>query len=650
MADATSEIVLNGNSYRVSRIVEFPSGGSVFAPVINQGETTDATGDAGRSAVAYRSATGGIGVDLRRAGESEDTAWFSTLRLDHANRISLPPKIEPIDSPDSTETCSLLVSFGLALYGIFSDKLYKLGSVDGDWSDALATLDGTISDRYNAVIVGTNLYIPYGSKMIVVDKDGVVTQEDVNIAKDPTKPLEVRFSAVFESAIYALTKDGGLVFYDPFEETPQWSETSGKLDTEATSLTVGFNASGIPALYATTATGIQIYDTENAKWLSSGIQYPFDPSNGLGSTTWNGVLQYPLSDGTLLRYQAGQTALVSVAGPERPDGFHTNKRPTIDGICTDLGRVYLFVHFDSPLGMETEFLTSWGRAGGEPQGFRGAVLEADAAPEAIVYRGTLGGAWNIQYTGENRMPKNLKSIYSVCAIGRIGGRYGLIFYQVGGDLSFIELHSGVFNPNVSSPYKVVHDKPQRHEYSAFDAEDISLPKSALELSIEYILPPGCQIKVLLEIHDDTGVREIEVADLTTPGSGRKTLYLPTTGAPTGILFNKIRPILSMLSATDDVTPIVERLEFAFTRKINPRRAFEITIPAGSPETDNANEIYQQLRTLHKSPELAKMELGDDALFVNVFTLRSSLLPDRDDKQIQQIIIGVQEEHASRDAD
>ena len=239
----TSQISLDGKPYTVSDTRTFQAAGSIWAPRINQGGS-DSSVDGGRSTVAWRSASGGIGLNTRRSSESPDKVWFSKLNLDHEDALSLPPKIDDLGVPANTSNCSLLVVYRGSLYGIFNDSLYKYDNRD-TWGDSLADLEGTISSKYNHVFINEKLFIPYGSKMIRIDSNGVTTLDITKDVESTVTSLTVTHSVEYGGSIYALTDDNELVIYT--DGADYWQITSGTLNSTPHALLVALNASGTPA-------------------------------------------------------------------------------------------------------------------------------------------------------------------------------------------------------------------------------------------------------------------------------------------------------------------------------------------------------------------------------------------------------------------
>ena len=213
-------------------------------------------------------------------------------------------------------------------------------------------------------------------------------------------------------------------------------------------------------------------------------------------------------------------------------------------------------------------------------------------------------------------------------------------------MRFIELIDGIFNSNLAPRQKVLTGSAQEHQYPAFDGEDISLDKIATELSIEYVLPAGCRIDITLDYWNDLrdGLQSVTLS-LDTAGSGRKTFSLPNNDRRVGIPFNRIRPRLQFYSDDADKTPIVSALEIAFRRKIEPRRAFQISVPLTKTANQpfSAEHIYNTLNKLYKSVSFVRLDVGEHSYYVNVIDFRASQTPDANGNQIAQIDITLQED-------
>ena len=631
----TSQISLNGKPYTVSDTRTFQAAGSIWAPRINQGGS-DSSVDGGRSTVAWGGASGGIGLNTRRSSESPDKVWFSKLNLDHDDALSLPPKIRDFEAPENTSNCSLLVVFKGSLYGIFNNSLYRRANLSGDWGDSLADLEGTISSNYNHVSINEKIFIPYGSKMIRIDDNGITTLDISKDVEGTVTSLTVTHSVEYAGNIYALTDDNELVIYT--DGADYWQITSGTLNSVPHALLVALNASGTPALYVTTANGALVYDPENTEWVDIGLNFPPDSSNGLNAVSWNGILYYPVSDGSIISYQAGQNALINVVGPDRPDGYDLTNVPSIRGFCQDWRWLYLLIYF-APTGATGTVVNFGARLGGT-MGHRTTVFKRGITEKARIYKGTRSGAWSVVYSGDNHSNAD----FSACSIGKVGNQYGLFFYQNSHQVGFIELYQGIFNPNLAPSQEVVASQDQEHLYATTDAGDLSLRKNATELFIEYELPENCQITLELDITDrDTpGIFTYPVAVLTDTFSGYRSFKLGSGGR--GIKFDTIRPKLTLRSDDETKTPIVRTVEISFRRKLEERFGFQFFIPTGkSSQAESANKILAELTALNRQLELVELKIGDKEYLVYVSEARPAIVPDSRGQNTQAIVVTVQED-------
>ena len=204
-----------------------------------------------------------------------------------------------------------------------------------------------------------------------------------------------------------------------------------------------------------------MYDPENTEWVDTALSFPPDLTNGLNAVSWNGILYYPVSDGSIISYQAGDNALINVVGPDRPDGYDLINVPNIVGFCQDWRWLYLLIYF--PPTDATGTLVNFGARLGGTMGHRTTVFKRGTTQKARIYKGTRSGSWSVIYSGDNFSNEG----FSVCGLGKVGDKYGLFFYQNDHQIGFIELYQGIFNPNLAPSQKVVINKDQEHFYADY---------------------------------------------------------------------------------------------------------------------------------------------------------------------------------------
>jgi len=241
-------------------------------------------------------------------------------------------------------------------------------------------------------------------------------------------------------------------------------------DGYVTALFVARNAAGIPIIYAATLEGLFAHDADNAMWVETQMKFPRHPENGKGTVRWRDSVYIPSGMGLYKYINGGNSAVVTVVGPDRDDGLPQDKRGAIRAMAGSHNE--LLINVDATAAPSTIASTSipyqWVSHQGSP------VIAADTGFGAILGYNELGWEtkWSSETAGVRSDALHVSSAYD---------KYRL-WWGFGPNVYFMALPSDIINPSEIGDFE--YALTATHETPWFNAGQSEVDKLALKLKTE----------------------------------------------------------------------------------------------------------------------------------------------------------------------
>ena len=634
-----AQVILNGKPYTAEVVSRQPASGAIFAPIIQTGaEPSSKPASAGRSTFVRRNLRGGLGIYKVRTGTAIDRYSWGELNTDFYEKAILPTKAESLPEV-ADNTCEYLRIWNGTLYGIFNEDdtvtLRKYLPLNNEWSDALATLDGTHTG-YSWAHYNNQLVINYGPKMAIVDSTGTATIEEhqTHDKDDNLIPIHINFIVNWQGELYGINDENLLVIFNA--NTKAWDNLSvAALPANETvnSFLVAANAVGVHVPYIITTAGVYVWDIVSSKWDKTLVNLPERSDNGAQALEWRGSL-YFTADNILYAYTAAISAILGVAGPSKDDGLPFDNEVRVQGLAGDTNRLYLPITL-RPIGSPGVVgKLSASRAAGRPMGHRTPVIQAGTVQRSYILQGTEGDAWNVIYTGDDFSNDD----FTAYEVGTVNGKYGIYFAQ-GGSIRYLPLASGIFNPNRTPERKYVAGKWKHLSHSIYNAEDISIGKSLTDLFVECEVPQDTELCVSLILDEDPSTEKV-LAHIEPEFAGIKHIELPIPSRPVGIKFDSFQIKVGLRSKVDTATPTLRGVEVSFRRTLPPGEQFSVRFPV-SDQNQNA-QLDADLRDVYREVKKSKLEVAGKVHWVYLTHFYTLGAPDTGTEKTIEIQANFQE--------
>lgn len=533
--------------------------------------------------VTFGAVTGGIGVHKLQSPEEVNTSWISELKPFRGGRSLPEARASQSAVAGSRENRGSIV-FGFpsttidAPYNtkqIIASTLYRIF----DWSGAQVNAQDfseprcTLSYRYPT----DNLHYLFIADVLAGGVD-TLFRSTANDITGAFANLAVTARALVEYDNKILRLDANYECFSSADNGATWT-TRGKLPfTESqvggasarVTLLVYPDTSGNDQVYAVTSFGLYILDFSNARWRETKLMFSglrdqgnagtYNSTLGLAGCVWRGDLYLTAGGLDVLRYTAGETAVVSSVGPNRIDGLPDDYAGHIVALAAGFSELYaLLIRKYTPTGGSATI--------------RWALLAWNGAAWRVVYSSTIAQATATYGTDPEASRASLAVIsgyaYWVAYISVLGTR-----------LERIQLPATIYNPRVITNPALTADGVDRYEITPWvTGFNEGRKKLATTAFIKTLNAASTRRARLWWAADDD---ETTWNDFYDPSTGAAVEYLTANNiydlsfntGRTGQPFDSLRLRLSLSTTVSNPTPIVPYFGFYFL--IIPRQRFGYT--------------------------------------------------------------------------
>jgi len=308
-------ISLNAVRYRIKGEVQ-RSLASVYPPKIIQGDT-------GRdshprlSTVTFRDSAGGLGVERVDDDSHLRRARYSTCYIFSPGHITLQVASDSDVGGLPTNTTNNDITTLVAHEGrdrLFAtldggDEVWYATATGGTWTKA-DTLDAIATDAISVRMGGTE-YVVWAFGTGYSYSDGATFP-----ATDDTTDAE--YLTFWDDKLWGIDSTGQL-WYASTIGTEVNDAQLPLPDGYVQALFTGPDANGSEIIYAATKNGLWAHDPGNARFVRTGLRIPHNDYAGLGATTWNGDIYFPVVM-TVYRYTP-TSGIITQAGMDRDSGI-----------------------------------------------------------------------------------------------------------------------------------------------------------------------------------------------------------------------------------------------------------------------------------------------------------------------------------------
>ena len=328
----TNEISLNGVYYPITKPVQSLLA-SLYPGKVVIGDTTKDS-QVRTSIIAWSDWRGGIGINRMEGAGEVNRAWFSTAQLRYKNHLVLPGLATETTAPShgfGDGNIGAINELGNEIYAFWNGgggsnpKLYKYNNTSDTWGSELTH---NATDEATDSIVFTNAagttYLVFacydsGGSGYVYSTDGASWTRDTQATQ---------FLTLWDERLWGISNAGQL-WHASTIGTEVLDAMLPLPDGYVTALFVARNAAGVPIIYASTLEGLFAHDADNAMWVETQMKFPRHPENGKGTIRWRDSVYIPSGMGIYKYINGGNSAVVTVVGPDRDDGLPDDKRGSI---------------------------------------------------------------------------------------------------------------------------------------------------------------------------------------------------------------------------------------------------------------------------------------------------------------------------------
>ena len=575
---------------------------SLFAPKITIGETTP-TAQQHISTIAWSDFRGGIGVERGIDATTVDRAWWGPATIRFKEHLLLPPYSKEL-ATGPAGTVEHLFEFNSEIYGIFSREIHKYDDDTDTWTDMNKTLSATPTDSIT-VRMGGSVYIVIAwantdnstsgySYATSPQTDGSGWTDDVKDAK---------YLTFWDDQLWGIDQTGLM-----WKSSSIGSETNNAQlplpNDYVTDMFLGRDASGNTIIYVNTKVGLFAHDNTNTKLVETELGLPFHQYGGLGSLKWRDAIYFPVGLG-VYKYKVGETATVTVVGPDLDHGLPADHRGTFKqliGTHNDLIGVV-----DGTVGSEGAMFSS-------SDDHRSSVISSSGFSSVLAWNES---AWQVLWVGGES-----DEALTAAVVSNAYDNYRLYFATT--EKVYAQaLSVDVINPNEVSDWEF--EASGYLETPDFDADDITSTKLALSLKIQTEDITSDETVVVKFAKDKSSSFTTLTTISSQPSDGVTEILFGTSGAsttaPAGLEFKSIRFRVDLArgggTTTTNASPDVVRMEFNYRRKLTPKFGWQITVGGSLPKgrsTYKGNTMAQldsNLQTAISSNNLVSFTYRDN---------------------------------------
>ena len=372
-------------------------------------------------------------------------------------------------------------------------------------------------------------------------------------------------------------------------------------DGYVTALFVARNAAGIPIIYASTLEGLFAHDADNAMWVETQMKFPRHPENGKGTLRWRDSVYIPSGMGIYKYVNGGNSAVVSVVGPDRDDGLPSDKRGSIRSMVGSHNELIVGVDATAAPGSVTSSSIPY-----QWQSHQGAmVIPADTGYSTILGYNELGweAKWLSSEEGRGLGAMHVSSAY---------GKYRL-WWGHHTDVYFMAMPSDIINPSEIGDFE--YALSATHETPWFNAGQSEVDKLALKIKTEV---QGASNTETVKVEYATNYSESYTEAVVSITSDGINTYTFNSGAGTTFRSIKLRLTLNRSTATTTGfekrnTPDVVSLTLEYRKKLPAKWGHSVQVDLNNTHKGkNSKDLRAALIAAIESTELVEFTYRDDS--------------------------------------
>ena len=600
----TNEISLNGVYYPITKPVQSLLA-SIYPRKVVIGDTTKDS-QVRTSIIAWSDWRGGIGINRMEGAGEVNRAWFSTAQLRYKNHLVLPGL--------ATETTAPSHGFGDGNIGAINEldneiyafwnggggsnpKLYKYNNTSDTWGSELTH---NATDEATDSIVFTNAagttYLVFacydsGGSGYVYSTDGSSWTRDTQATQ---------FLTIWDERLWGISNAGQL-WHASTIGTEVLDAMLPLPDGYVTALFVARNAAGVPIIYASTLEGLFAHDADNAMWVETQMKFPRHPENGKGTIRWRDSVYIPSGMGIYKYINGGNSAVVTVVGPDRDDGLPDDKRGSIRVMAGSHNELLVGVDALAAPGAvsSTSIPYQW-------QSHQGAmVIPSDSGYSTILGYNELGWETKWLSTAEGR---GLGAMFVSSAYGKYRVWWGHHL-----DVYFMQIPSDIINPSEIGDFE--YAETATHETPWFNAGQSEVDKLALKLKTEVQDASSAETVKVEYATDYSEVYTTAASSITSDGIDTYTF-----GSGAGTAFRAIKFKLTLARSTATTTgfenrnsPDVVSLTLEYRKKLPAKWGHSIQVDLNNDyKGKDPKGLRSSLISAIESTTLVEFTFRDDS--------------------------------------
>lgn len=598
----TNEISLNGVRYPITKPVQSLLA-SIYPGKIVIGDT-DKDSQLRTSIISWTDFRGGIGINRMEGAGDVNRAWWSTAQLRYKNHLVLPGLATKTTSPSHSRAnpaIGAINTYGNEVYAAWNGsvsedaKIYKYNNTNDSWGEEDQTND-RVTDSIVFTDSANNSYLVFAH--YDANGSGYTYYNGSSWSSNDTQATQ--FLTVWDERLWGISNAGQL-----WHATTIGTEIADALlplpNGFITALFVARNAAGVPIIYAATKVGLFAHDADNSMWVETQMDFPIHPENGKGTIRWRDSVFIPSGLGVYKYINGGNSAVVTVVGPDRDDGLPADKRGAIRAMAGSHNE--LLVGIDAAAAPASIASTSipyqW-------QSHQGAmVIAADSGYSAILGYNELG--WECKWQSDDRgVGFGAMAVSSAYDVYRT-------WWGHAGDVYFMAIPSDIINPSEVSEF--AYALTATHETPWFNAGQSEVDKLALKLRTEVQGSSSTEtvkVEYALNYAEDYTTA---IASITSDG-----LDTYSFGSGVGVDFRAIKFRLTLDRSTADTTglekfktPDVVSLTLEFRKKLPAKWGHSIQVDLNNEyKGKNPKGLRSSLISAIESTTLVEFTFRDDS--------------------------------------
>lgn len=548
------------------------------------------TGDTSRdshptlSVLALSDHRGGIGLDVMKSGGQADRSWYSTADLRFDGRLILPPLVtSPGGLPAGSSSNVHFGEFKGEVYALFtaatSPGIYKYDDSGDTWGSRLHTMASAGWDVATGGVGGTN-YIFFAVNIantanVIYTSDGS-SFSTLNVTGTPVS------IAIWDGKLWVLNSTGQMYYFTAVGAS---QVTDAKLDINTGSLPVGHlivgrNAVGDFILYALTSEGIYAHDFDNSAFILTDVRVPdrrtSSTNPALSGISWQGDIYFSAGP-NILKYQPGNTAVLSVVGPDKDDGLPSGYAASPSHMLSSLTDLIV-----ATSGTSTN---------------QGTLLAFNQLGWRVLVELGQSEYFQTQYRR------------NVLVSGAYGDYRLWYFYNAVNSVRYIKLPNSLISPLKNSSY--TYAAAATHDWPWFTAGQSEVTKVAVRVRVETLNPTSTET-VILSYATDYVESFTAFATITT--AGITTFPFPNSSTPTGTEFKAIRFRAALArGSTNTRTPQVISVTLEYYKKLDEKYQFTVALDLNQDYKGNTvKQLRAALLTAIETKTLVEFAYRDPA--------------------------------------